>query len=297
MKNISIKDLLEANVHYGHQSSKWNPAMSEYIIKEKDGVHLIDLQKTQAKLEKAAEVAKKMAISGKKILFVGTKRQAKDIVAEVSKSVNMPYIAERWAGGMITNFVTIRKAIKKMNSIDKMKQDGSFNTLSKREKLQINRLREKLELNLGSIADMTRLPKALFIVDVKKEQIAVLEAKKLNIPIIGIVDTNSNPTNIDYPIPANDDSKRSIEFILKYIGEGISEGLVEREKEKQIREAQEEKSEATAKAVAEDEDLATEKADTNISIDPTDKLKKVRKEVVDTLKPKAKFTPKKGKKK
>lgn len=225
---IEVKDLLEAGVHFGHLTRKWNPSMAPYIYMERNGIHVINLYKTAAKLEEANEVLKKIAASGKKILFVATKKQAKDIVAEKAKAVGMPYITERWPGGMLTNFVTIRKAVKKMSSIDKMKKDGTYDTLSKKEKLQITRLREKLEKNLGSIADMTRLPSALFVVDTMREHIAVKEAQKLNIPVFAMVDTNSDPKQVDYVIPSNDDASKSIEKILSYVTEAISEGLNEK---------------------------------------------------------------------
>ncbi|HSQ47485.1 MAG TPA: 30S ribosomal protein S2, partial [Lutibacter sp.] len=203
MTKIEIKDLLDAGVHFGHLTRKWNPNMAPYIYGERNGIHIIDLYKTAAKIDEAAEALQKIANSGRKILFVATKKQAKEIIAEKSASINMPYITERWPGGMLTNFVTIRKAVKKMTVIDRMKVDGSFDALSKREKLQINRQREKLEKNLGSVADMTRLPGAIFVIDVKKEHIAVAEAKNLNIPIFAMVDTNSDPRGLDYVIPSN----------------------------------------------------------------------------------------------
>lgn len=233
MTNIEIKELLDAGVHFGHLTRKWDPNMAPYIYGERNGVHIIDLYKTAAKIEEAAEALKKIAASGRKILFVATKKQAKEIISEKSKSVNMPYITERWPGGMLTNFVTIRKAVKKMSLIDRMKQDGSFDALSKREKLQINRQREKLEKNLGSITDMTRLPGAVFVIDVKKEHIAIAEAKKLNIPIFAMVDTNSDPRGIDYVIPSNDDASKSINKVLGYIAENIAEGLAERKSSKE----------------------------------------------------------------
>lgn len=223
--SIEVKDLLEAGVHFGHLTRKWNPNMAPYIYMERNGIHVINLYKTAAKIEEANEALKKIVASGRKVLFVATKKQAKDIVAEKATSVGMPYITERWPGGMLTNFVTIRKAVKKMSSIDKMKKDGTYDTLSKKEKLHITRLREKLEKNLGSIADMTRLPAALFIVDTLREHIAVKEAQKLNIPIFAIVDTNSDPREVDYAIPANDDASKSIEKILSYITDAVNEGL------------------------------------------------------------------------
>ena len=230
--SIEVKDLLEAGVHFGHLTRKWNPNMAPYIYMERNGIHVINLYKTAAKIEEANEALKKIAASGRKILFVATKKQAKDIVAEKATSVGMPYITERWPGGMLTNFVTIRKAVKKMSSIDKMKKDGTYDTLSKKEKLHITRLREKLEKNLGSIADMTRLPAALFVVDTLREHIAVKEAQKLNIPIFAMVDTNSDPREVDYVIPANDDASRSIDRILSYAVEAIKEGLQDKKAEK-----------------------------------------------------------------
>ena len=233
MTNIEIKELLDAGVHFGHLTRKWDPNMAPYIYGERNGVHIIDLYKTVAKIEEASEALKKIATSGRKILFVATKKQAKEIISDKSESVNMPYITERWPGGMLTNFVTIRKAVKKMSSIDRMKLDGSFDALSKREKLQINRQREKLEKNLGSITDMTRLPGAIFVVDVKKEHIAVAEAKKLNIPIFAMIDTNSDPRGIDYVVPANDDASKSIEKVLGFITDAIAEGLADRKSSKE----------------------------------------------------------------
>ena len=226
--NIEIKDLLDAGVHFGHLTRKWNPNMAPYIYMERNGIHVINLYKTAAKIEEAAEALKKIVASGKKVLFVATKKQAKDVVAEKATSVKMPYITERWPGGMLTNFVTIRKAVKKMSSIDRMKKDGTFDTLSKREKLHVERMREKLEKNLGSIADMSKLPGALFVVDILREHIAVKEAQKLNIPIFAMVDTNSDPREVDFAIPANDDASKSIEKVLSYITEAVNEGLAGR---------------------------------------------------------------------
>lgn len=227
-KKVEVKDLLEAGVHFGHLTRKWNPNMAPYIYMERNGIHIINLYKTAAKIEEANAALKKIAASGRKILFVATKKQAKDIVAEKAKNANMPYITERWPGGMLTNFVTIRKAVKKMASIDRMKQDGTFNTLSKKERLAVDRLRAKLEKNLGSISDMSRLPAALFVVDTTREHIAVAEAMKLNIPIFAMVDTNSDPRVIDYVIPSNDDASKSIESIMSFVSEAIIEGLSER---------------------------------------------------------------------
>ncbi|HNZ61874.1 30S ribosomal protein S2 [Porphyromonadaceae sp. NP-X] len=232
MSRTNFEELLEAGCHFGHLKRKWNPAMAPYIFMERNGIHIIDLHKTVAKIDEAAEAMKQIAKSGRKILFVATKKQAKDVVAEKAKAVGMPYITERWPGGMLTNFPTIRKAIKKMSTIDKMMTDGTFENISKREKLQITREREKLEKNLGSIADLTRLPAAVFVVDVMKEHIAVKEAERLGIPIFGIVDTNSDPTNIDFVIPANDDATKSIEVILNALVGAIQEGLEERKLEK-----------------------------------------------------------------
>lgn len=231
-QKLEFDQLLEAGVHFGHLKRKWNPAMSPYIFMERNGIHIIDLHKTIAKTEEAATALKQIAKSGRKVMFVSTKKQAKQILADMAQSVNMPYVAERWPGGMLTNFPTIRKAVKKMATIDKMKKDGTFDTLSKREKLQIDRQRAKLEKNLGSVQDMTRLPSALFIVDVMKEHIAVKEAKRLGIPVFAMVDTNSDPSDIDFVIPANDDAGKSIEVILGYLCASIKEGLEERKIEK-----------------------------------------------------------------
>ncbi|MFC7357898.1 30S ribosomal protein S2 [Jejudonia soesokkakensis] len=231
--NTEVKELLDAGVHFGHLTRKWNPNMAPYIYMERNGIHIINLYKTTAKLAEANEALKKIAASGRKILFVATKKQAKEIVAEKAGNANMPYITERWPGGMLTNFVTIRKAVKKMASIDRMKQDGTFNTLSKKERLQVDRLRAKLEKNLGSISEMSRLPGALFIVDTTREHIAVAEAQKLNIPIFAMVDTNSDPREIDYVIPSNDDASKSIEKIMSSVSEAVIEGLQERKSGKE----------------------------------------------------------------
>ncbi len=232
MSRTNFDQLLQAGCHFGHLKRKWNPAMAPYIFMERNGIHIIDLNKTVAKIDEAAEALKGIAKSGKKILFVATKKQTKEIVADKANSVNMPYVIERWPGGMLTNFPTIRKAVKKMANIDKLMTDGTFANLSKRELLQITRQRAKLEKNLGSIADLTRLPSALFVVDVLKEKIAVKEAQRLGIPVFGIVDTNSNPRDIDYVIPANDDAKDSVEVILNAVCGAIAEGLEERKVEK-----------------------------------------------------------------
>ena len=232
MSRTNFDQLLQAGCHFGHLRRKWNPAMALYIFMERNGIHIIDLNKTVAKIDDAAEALKAIAKQGKKVLFVATKKQAKDIVADKAASVNMPFVVERWPGGMLTNFATIRKAVKKMANIDKLMNDGTFSNLSKRELLQVSRQRAKLEKNLGSIADLTRLPSALFVVDVMKEHIAVKEANRLGIPVFGIVDTNSDPKNIDYVIPANDDAKDSVEVILDAVCGAIAEGLEERKVEK-----------------------------------------------------------------
>lgn len=239
MSRTNFEQLLEAGCHFGHLKRKWNPAMAPYIFMERNDIHIIDLHKTVVKIDEAAAAMKSIAKSGRKILFVATKKQAKDVVADKAKAVGMPYITERWAGGMLTNFPTIRKAVKKMTTIDKMSTDGTFENISKREKLQVTRQREKLEKNLGSIADLTRLPSALFVVDVMKEQIAVKEAQRLGIPVFGIVDTNSNPNGIDFIIPANDDATKSVDVILVALMEAIQEGLEERKVEKVDAEASE----------------------------------------------------------
>jgi len=233
MAKPEVNDLLNAGVHFGHLTRKWNPNMAPYIYMERNGIHIINLYKTAAKIEETNEALKKIASSGRKILFVATKKQAKDIVAEKAKSVSMPYITERWPGGMLTNFVTIRKAVKKMGAIDRMKKDGTVETLSKKERLQVDRLRAKLEKNLGSITEMTRLPGAIFIVDTTREHIAVKEAQKLKIPIFAMVDTNSDPRDVDFVIPSNDDASKSIEKILGLVTGAVAEGLGERKKEKE----------------------------------------------------------------
>ncbi|MGM0392419.1 MAG: 30S ribosomal protein S2, partial [Bacteroidota bacterium] len=225
---VEVKELLDAGVHFGHLTRRWNPNMAPYIYMERNGIHIINLYKSAAKMEEAGEALKKIAASGRKILFVATKKQAKEIVADQALRANMPYITERWPGGMLTNFITIRKAVKKMSSIDRMKKDGTFNTLSKKERLQVDRLRAKLEKNLGSISDMSRLPAALFVVDITREHIAVKEAQKLNIPIFAMVDTNSDPRQVEYVIPSNDDASKSIDKVVSYLAESIIEGLSER---------------------------------------------------------------------
>ncbi len=232
MANPTFDQLLEAGCHFGHLKRKWNPAMAPYIFMERNGIHIIDLYKTAAKLDEAAAALKSIAKAGKKVLFVATKKQAKQVIADLAQSVNMPYVIERWPGGMLTNFPTIRKAVKKMTSIDKMTKDGTFDNLSKRERLQISRQRAKLEKTLGSIADLNRLPSALFVVDVLKEHIAVAEANRLGIPVFAMVDTNSDPTNVDFVIPANDDASKSIELIVGTVVAAMNEGLEERKAEK-----------------------------------------------------------------
>ena len=250
MARTNFDQLLQAGCHFGHLKRKWNPAMAPYIYTERNGIHIIDLHKTAAKIDEAADALKQIAKSGKKILFVATKKQTKEVIAEKAASVNMPYVIERWPGGMLTNFPTIRKAVKKMANIDKLMADGTYSNLSKRELLQITRQRAKLEKNLGSIADLTRLPSALFVVDVLKEQIAVREANRLGIPVFGIVDTNSDPNNIDFVIPANDDAKDSVEVILNACCSAIAEGIEERKAEKadeKAAEAQDDAEEAKPK--------------------------------------------------
>ncbi len=246
MSTPTFDQLLEAGCHFGHLKRKWNPAMAPYIFMERNGIHILDLYKTAAKLDDAAVVLKNMAKAGKKVLFVATKKQAKQVTAEKAQQIGMPYVIERWPGGMLTNFPTIRKAVKKMTSIDKMTKDGTFDNLSKREKLQITRQRAKLEKNLGSIADLNRLPSALFVVDVLKEHIAVAEANRLGIPVFGIVDTNSDPSTVDYVIPANDDASKSIELILDTVVAAMAEGLEERKVEKADNAAAEAQAEGAA---------------------------------------------------
>ena len=254
MARTSYKDLLEAGVHFGHLKRKWNPNMSPYIFMERNGIHVIDLHKTVAKAEEAAAALKQIAKSGKKVLFVSTKKQAKSSLETLAGEVNMPFVTERWPGGMLTNFVTIRKAIRKMASIDKMKADGTFLTMSKRERLQVDRQREKLEKDFGSISDLTRLPAALFIIDINKEHIAVREARKLNIPTFAIVDTNSDPRAVDFPIPGNDDATQSIYKIVSIMTEAIKEGLSERKNDRDKNKDESEEGNKTAKkeAVAEE---------------------------------------------
>ena len=256
-----IKELLDAGVHFGHLTRKWNPNMAPYIFMERNGIHILDLNKTVVKLEEATEAMKKIARSGRKIMYVATKKQAKEIVSTAAKEVNMPYITERWPGGMLTNFVTIRKAVKKMSTIDKMKADGTFMVLSKRERLQIDRQRAKLEKTLGSISDMTRLPAALFIVDVKREAIAIAEAKKLGIPTFAMVDTNADPELIDFAIPSNDDASKSITIILNAVNAGVAEGLADRKKEKEVQAAAKKDEEAAKEEAKEVKEVKADKAE------------------------------------
>ena len=268
MAKPEIIDLLNAGVHFGHLTRKWNPNMAPYIYMERNGIHIINLYKTFVKIQETNAALKKIAATGRKILFVATKKQAKDIVAEKAKSVNMPYITERWPGGMLTNFVTIRKAVKKMAAIDRMKKDGTFETLSKKERLQVDRLRSKLEKNLGSISEMTRLPGAIFIVDTTREHIAVKEAKKLKIPIFAMVDTNCDPRDIDYVIPSNDDASKSISKILDLVTSAVSDGLSQRKIEKE--EADEKdavKMEQVAKVEESKVDEQKQKVDEKTSIE------------------------------
>ncbi|AAQ65584.1 ribosomal protein S2 [Porphyromonas gingivalis AJW4] len=275
MSRISFDQLLEAGAHFGHLKRKWNPAMAPYIFMERNDIHIIDLHKTVAKVDEAAEVIKGMAKNGKKILFVATKKQAKEPIAELAKSVGMPYVVERWPGGMLTNFPTIRKAVKKMTQIDKMTADGTFDNLSKREKLQITRQRAKLEKTLGSIADMNRLPSALFVVDVMKEHIAVREANRLGIPVFAMVDTNSDPSLIDYVIPSNDDALKAIELIVGTMCQAINEGLMERKAEKPEEEETEEaaprrerRARSGARRSRQNENEATAEAATEVAEAP-----------------------------
>jgi small subunit ribosomal protein S2 len=283
MAKVEVKELLEAGVHFGHLTRKWNPNMAPYIYMERNGIHVINLYKTVAKLDEANEALKKIAASGRKILFVATKKQAKDIVAEKVAKVNMPYITERWPGGMLTNFVTIRKAVKKMASIDRMKKDGTFLTLSKKERLQVDRLRAKLEKNLGSISDMTRLPGALFIVDTMREHIAVKEAQKLNIPIFAMVDTNCDPRDIDFVVPSNDDASKSIEVIMTQITDAVAEGLADRKAEK-VADAPKAKTEDAPKEKVEDAPKAkTEDAPKTEAVTVKAPKKVVEKKAADSV--------------
>jgi len=285
MSRTNFKELLDAGVHFGHLKRKWNPAMAPYIFMERNGIHIIDLEKTAIKIDEAASAIKQIAKSGRKVLFVATKKQAKDIVAEKVGAVNMPYVTERWPGGMLTNFPTIRKAVKKMGSIDKMATDGTFDNLSKREKLQITRQRAKLEKNLGSIADMTRQPSALFVVDVAKEHIAVHEAKRLGIPVFAMVDTNSDPSDIDFVIPANDDAAKSISLVLEIMCQAVAEGLNERKAEKDKDSSQadrEEMPEGSRKGKFRAADYEEEKAAVKGEDTAEDEAEKAAEEVEET---------------
>ena len=258
MENITQKDLLDAGVHFGHLTRKWDPRMAPYIFMEKNGIHIIDLNKTIESIEQASNALGNIVRSGRKVMFVATKKQAKEIVAEEAKRLNMPFVTERWLGGMLTNFATIRKSLKKMSSIEKNMKDDSYLNLAKRERLMITREKEKLERILGGIADLTRLPAALFVVDVKREHIAIKEAMKLNIPVFAMVDTNSDPTNIDFAIPANDDAFKSIDIITKQIGKVIEEALMERKKDKE--ETQRKEEEEAKRKIDEQPEEVAEKA-------------------------------------
>jgi small subunit ribosomal protein S2 len=261
MEQPTYQNLLDAGVHFGHLRKKWNPNMSPYIFMERNGIHIIDLNKTQRMLDEACRAAKQLAISGRKILFVATKKQAKEIVEMEAKRVNMPYVTERWLGGMLTNFATVRKSIKQMKNIEKMKTDGTFDRINKKERLMLTREQAKLERVLGGIAELNRLPSALFIVDIYKEHISVAEARKLNIPTIGIVDTNSNPNLVDFPIPGNDDAAKSVQLILRTISDAIAEGLEERKKRKEEdRVKREADRQRDADASGSEEETATEEA-------------------------------------
>ena len=263
---VEVKELLDAGVHFGHLTRRWNPHKAPYIYMERNGNHILNLYQSAAKMEEAGEALAKIAASGRKILFVATKKQAKEIVADLAEKANMPYITERWPGGMLTNFITIRKAVKKMASIDRMKKDGTFNTLSKKERLQVDRLRAKLEKNLGSISDMTRLPAALFVVDITREHIAIKEAQKLNIPIFAMVDTNSDPREVEYVIPSNDDASKSISKVVSYVSEAIIEGLSERKTKEPKKDSAEKEEKSTKepkakKAVTEDVEVPSKDAE------------------------------------
>ena len=275
MLEINQKDLLEAGVHFGHLKRKWHPKMAPYIFMEKNGVHIIDLNKTAVKLQEVSHAMAQIAKSGKKILFVATKKQAKEVLENRVKPTNMPYVTERWPGGMLTNFATIRKAIRKMSTIDNMINDGTFKVLSKRERLQITRQRAKLERDFGSIADLNRLPSALFIVDIKKEHIAVAEARKLNIPTFAIVDTNSNPALVDYPIPANDDAAKSVDKILEVVCSGVTEGLEQRNMEREKNKAKADKSKS-AKAGNKQAEKKEEEKSNKASSEKVEKEKKAQ---------------------
>jgi small subunit ribosomal protein S2 len=295
MPRTNFKELLDAGVHFGHLKRKWNQAMAPYIFMERNGIHIIDLEKTVVKIDEAASAMKHIAKSGKKVLFVATKKQAKEIVAEKVKAVNMPYVTERWPGGMLTNFPTIRKAVKKMSSIDKMATDGTFLNLSKRERLQVTRQRAKLEKTLGSIIDLTRLPSALFVVDVTKEHIAVREAKRLGIPVFAMVDTNSDPSDIEFPIPANDDASKSISLIIGILCQAIEEGLNERKIEKDKEPQQKDKKvmrrelenkdlpAAIIEAIVEEEEEVEVEVDDDITVESDEEIVKVSDETEEEV--------------
>lgn len=271
-KDVEVKELLHAGVHFGHLTRRWDPNMAPYIYMERNGIHIINLYKSAAKMQEAGKALSKIAASGRKILFVATKKQAKEIVAEEATNAKMPYITERWPGGMLTNFVTIRRAVKKMDSVDRMKKDGRFDSLSKKERLQVNRMRAKLEKQLGSISEMSRLPGALFVVDILRENIAVKEAQRLNIPVFAMVDTNSDPREVDYVIPSNDDASKSIKKVVSYLSESVVEGLEVREKD--LAAKRKEKEEAKAKKAAEKEKAAKEKAEKKAKAKEEAKAKK-----------------------
>lgn len=272
MSRVTFDELLNAGAHYGHLTRKWNPAMAPYIFGDANGIHIIDLNKTQVKLEEAAAVLKQIAKSGRKILFVATKKQAKHVVSEKAKSINMPYVTERWPGGMLTNFVTIRRSIREMASIDRMKTDGTMDAMNKKERLMLNRYRNKLETLFGSIADLTRLPSALFIVDVNIERIAVAEARRLNIPTFAIVDTNSDPNSVDFPIPANDDAATSVELIVNVITKAIEEGLKERKLDKDVLEKEKSLAEAVAEEEAREREEKVKKIEKKLTMEEEGKL-------------------------
>ncbi|GGE09426.1 30S ribosomal protein S2 [Psychroflexus salis] len=272
-KQIDVKELLDSGVHFGHLTRRWNPNMAPYVYMERNGIHIINLYKTVAKMEEAGAALSKIAASGRKILFVATKKQAKEIVSQQAERANMPYITERWPGGMLTNFVTIRKSVKKMAAVDRMKKDGTFNSLSKKERLQVDRMKAKLEKNLGSISDMTRLPGAIFIVDTLREHIAVKEAQKLNIPIFAMVDTNSDPREVDFAIPSNDDASKSIEKVVSYVVDTIIEGATSRKEDIKAKE-QEKEAKKAAKAEKEKEVTEAKQADEAKTTTPEDKSAK-----------------------
>jgi small subunit ribosomal protein S2 len=294
MSKASFEKLLEAGAHFGHLRRKWNPAMAPYIFGEKNGIHIIDLQKTEAKLNEAANALKQIAKSGKKILFVATKKQARNIINNKVRNVSMPYVTERWPGGMLTNFATIRKSIRKMAAIDRMSTDGTFENISKKERLSISRQRAKLETQFGSISDLTRLPAALFVVDIMKEHIAVAEAKRLNIPTFAIVDTNSDPNQVEYPIPANDDASSSIEYIVSVIADAVAEGLSERKMDKEKEAEEREKETAEPEADNEEQKRAKKIELIEAEVDEAHEAsKKEQRKIKKTLatKPTPKVTP------